>query len=138
MADTFFVGQTGDPLQVATVSLTNPIFILFMAFANMFEMGGSAAASIASCKLCCKIRSMIRTIVNIVLDPVMISGFPTAIFSVLMSVSTIVLNQVLVVYGNAPVAAIAGLNGVIYGQALTDIISILLSIVLCIKCRKRI
>ena len=31
MADTFFVGQTGDPLQVAAVSLTNPIFILFMA-----------------------------------------------------------------------------------------------------------
>lgn len=35
MADTFFVGQTGDPLQVAAVSLTNPIFILLMAFANM-------------------------------------------------------------------------------------------------------
>ena len=47
MADTFFVGQTGDPLQVAAVSLTNPIFILFMAFANMFGMGGSAAASIS-------------------------------------------------------------------------------------------
>ena len=31
MADTFFVGQTGDALQVAAVSLTNPIFILFMA-----------------------------------------------------------------------------------------------------------
>ena len=47
MADTFFVGQTGDALQVAAVSLTNPIFILLMAFANMFGMGGSAAASIA-------------------------------------------------------------------------------------------
>ncbi|MEI3167817.1 MAG: MATE family efflux transporter [Lachnospiraceae bacterium] len=47
MADTFFVGQTGDPLQVAAVSLTNPIFILFMAVANMFGMGGSAVASIA-------------------------------------------------------------------------------------------
>lgn len=47
MADTFFVGQTGDPLQVAAVSLTNPIFILFMAFANMFGMGGSAVASMA-------------------------------------------------------------------------------------------
>lgn len=45
MADTFFVGQTGDPLQVAAVSLTNPIFILFMAFANMFGMGG---------KRCCR------------------------------------------------------------------------------------
>ena len=39
MADTFFVGQTGDALQVAAVSLTNPIFILLMAFANMFGMG---------------------------------------------------------------------------------------------------
>ena len=47
MADTFFVGQTGDALQVAAVSLTNPIFILLMAFANMFGMGGSAVASMA-------------------------------------------------------------------------------------------
>ncbi len=34
------------------------------------------------------------------------SGLPTAIFSALMSVSTIILNQLLVVYGNDPVAAI--------------------------------
>ena len=47
MADTFFVGQTGDPLQVAAVSQTNPIFILLMAFANMFGRGGSAAVSMA-------------------------------------------------------------------------------------------
>ena len=47
MADTFFVGQTGDALQVAAVSLTNPIFILLMAFANMLGMGGSAVASVA-------------------------------------------------------------------------------------------
>ena len=47
MADTFFVGRTGDALQVAAVSLTNPIFILLMAFANMFGMGGSAVASVA-------------------------------------------------------------------------------------------
>ena len=240
MADTFFVGQTGDPLQVAAVSLTNPIFILFMAFANMFGMGGSAVASMALGEqnqkrmkqvstfityaslavgilfalvlvgfmqpilsifganeeiyaLACgyvfhisygapfiiwsaaasfvvrsegaskeaMIGSMIGTIANIVLDPVLISGFhlgaagaavattlgnilaslyylwyfvkksnnfsigirnftcrygifsgicscglPTAIFSTLMSVSTIVLNQILVAYGNAPVAAI--------------------------------
>lgn len=240
MADTFFVGQTGDPLQVAAVSLTNPIFILFMAVANMFGMGGSAVASMALGEQNQKrmkqvsafityaslavgilfalvlvgfmqpilsifganeetyalargyvfhisygapfiiwsaaasfvvrsegaskeamIGSMIGTIVNIVLDPVLISGFhlgaagaavattlgnilaslyylwyfvkksnnfsigirnftcrygifsgicscglPTAIFSTLMSVSTIVLNQILVAYGNAPVAAI--------------------------------
>ena len=240
MADTFFVGQTGDPLQVAAVSLTNPIFILFMAVANMFGMGGSAVASMALGEQNQKrmkqvstfityaslavgilfalvlvgfmqpilsifganeetyalargyvfhisygapfiiwsaaasfvvrsegaskeamIGSMIGTIANIVLDPVLISGFhlgaagaavattlgnilaslyylwyfvkksnnfsigirnftcrygifsgicscglPTAIFSTLMSVSTIVLNQILVAYGNAPVAAI--------------------------------
>lgn len=240
MADTFFVGQTGDPLQVAAVSLTNPIFILFMAFANMFGMGGSAVASMAlgeqnqnrmkqvsafityasltvgilfalvlvgfmqpilsifganeetyalargyvfhisygapfiiwsaaasfvvrseGASKEAMIGSMIGTIANIVLDPVLISGLhlgaagaavattlgnilaslyylwyfvkksnnfsigirnftcrygifsgicscglPTAIFSTLMSVSTIVLNQILVAYGNAPVAAI--------------------------------
>ena len=240
MADTFFVGQTEDPLQVAAVSLTNPIFILFMAFANMFGMGGSAVASMALGEQNQKrmkqvsafityaslavgilfalvlvgfmqpilsifganeetyalargyvfhisygapfiiwsaaasfvvrsegaskeamIGSMIGTIANIVLDPVLISGFhlgaagaavattlgnilaslyylwyfvkksnnfsigirnftcrygifsgicscglPTAIFSTLMSVSTIVLNQILVAYGNATVAAI--------------------------------
>ena len=240
MADTFFVGQTGDSLQVAAVSLTNPIFILLMAFANMFGMGGSAVASMAMGEKNDKrvkntssfvtwaslaigvvfglilvffmqpilhlfganeqtyafakgytvnisygapfiiwsaaasfvvraegaskeamIGSMIGTVANIVLDPVFISGFgmgaagaaiattignvlasiyylwyflkkskcfsirlkdfkignkvmsrvcsiglPTAIFSALMSVSTIVLNQILVAYGNAPVAAI--------------------------------
>ena len=41
-----------------------------------------------------------------VLSRVCSIGFPTAIFSALMSVSTIVLNQILVKYGNAPVAAI--------------------------------
>lgn len=240
MADTFFVGQTGDSLQVAAVSLTNPIFILFMAFANMFGMGGSAVASIAlgegnnkkvkkvtsfvfyssiivglifmvillafmesiltlfgadastydfargytlhisygapfiiwsaACSFVLRVEgaskeamigSMVGTIANIVLDPLFISGFgmgaqgaaiattignvlaclyflwyflkksrlfslkwsdftlkegivssicqaglPSAIFSALMSVSTIVLNQILVAYGNAPVAAI--------------------------------
>ena len=240
MADTFFVGQTGDPLQVAAVSLTNPIFILMMAFANMLGMGGSAVLSVAlgeknevrakkasslvtwasvaigvvfalllivlmnpvltlfgaNAETCEFARgytfhisygapfiiwsaaasfivraegasreamtgSMIGTIANIVLDPVFISGLhmgtagaaiattignvlasvyylwyflkksrvlslhwkyvtlregilgricftglPTAIFSALMSVSTIILNQLLVVYGNDPVAAI--------------------------------
>ena len=219
MADTFFVGQTGDALQVAAVSLTNPIFILLMAFANMFGMGGSAIISVAlgennhqsvkkissfiswaslvvgaafAAVLLCftapilhlfgadastfefargytvyiafgapfviwsaaasfvvraegaskeaMIGSMIGTIANIVLDNMLAAlyylwyflkksrrfslapkdalcgthiavrvcaaGFPTAIFSALMCVSTIVLNLILVAYGNAPVAAI--------------------------------
>lgn len=240
MADTFFVGRTGNTLQVAAVSLTNPIFILLMAFANMLGMGGSALASLAlgennsekakkassfityasfltgiifaailliftspilrllgadsgtyefakgytvyiawgapfiiwsaaasfivraeGASKEAMIGSMIGTIANIILDPIFVStlgqgaagaaiattianilasfyyiwyfikktnclsisprlftfkrdislricsaGLPTAIFSALMSVSTIVLNQLLADYGNAPVAAI--------------------------------
>ena len=30
MADTFFIGQTKDPLQVAAVSLATPVFMIFM------------------------------------------------------------------------------------------------------------
>lgn len=176
MADTFFVGQTGDPLQVAAVSLTNPIFILMMAFANMFGMGGSAVLSMAlgakNEKRARQTSSFVTyaslivgilfaVILIVFMDPIFISvlnqgtagaaiattignilasgyylwyflkkskvlslkwsdftvresiltkvcgsGLPTAIFSALMSVSTIVLNQLLVVYGNDPVAAI--------------------------------
>lgn len=47
MADTFFVGQTGDSMQVAAVSLTNPCFVLMMAVANMVGMGAAALASVA-------------------------------------------------------------------------------------------
>ena len=46
MADTFFVGQTHNALQVAAVSLTNPVFVMFMAFANLLGIGGSTAVSI--------------------------------------------------------------------------------------------
>lgn len=31
LADTFFIGQTGDDLQVAAVSLATPVFLIFMA-----------------------------------------------------------------------------------------------------------
>lgn len=41
-----------------------------------------------------------------ILSQVCLAGLPTAIFSALMSISTIILNQILVAYGNAPVAAI--------------------------------
>ena len=36
MADTFFIGQTGDPMQVAAVSLATPVFMVFMALGNLF------------------------------------------------------------------------------------------------------
>ena len=37
LADTFFIGQTGDKAQVATVSLAMPIFLLLMAFGLLLE-----------------------------------------------------------------------------------------------------
>ena len=45
MADTFFIGQTGDALQVAAVSLATPVFMVFMALGNLFGIGGSSAIS---------------------------------------------------------------------------------------------
>lgn len=45
MVDTFFVGQTGDANQVAAVSVATPIFLIFMAFGNMFGIGGSSMIS---------------------------------------------------------------------------------------------
>ncbi|MFA9465232.1 MAG: MATE family efflux transporter [Velocimicrobium sp.] len=45
MADTFFIGQTNDAMQVAAVSLATPVFLIFMALGNLFGIGGSAAIS---------------------------------------------------------------------------------------------
>lgn len=45
MADTFFIGQTNDAMQVAAVSLATPVFMLFMALGNLFGIGGSSAIS---------------------------------------------------------------------------------------------
>ena len=45
MADTFFIGQTKDPLQVAAVSLATPVFMIYMALGNLFGIGGSSAIS---------------------------------------------------------------------------------------------
>lgn len=45
MADTFFIGQTNDPLQVAAVSLATPVFMIYMALGNLFGIGGSSAIS---------------------------------------------------------------------------------------------
>ena len=45
MADTFFIGQTKDPLQVAAVSLATRVFMIFMALGHLFGIGGSSAIS---------------------------------------------------------------------------------------------
>ncbi len=46
MADPFFVGQTHDACQVAAVSLTNAVLVMYMAVANLIGIGGSATISI--------------------------------------------------------------------------------------------
>ena len=45
LADTFFVGQIGDPLMVAAVSLVSPWFNLLTALGNLFGLGGSILIS---------------------------------------------------------------------------------------------
>ena len=45
IADTFFVGQTNDPFQVAAVSLATPVFLLFMATGNLIGIGGTSVIS---------------------------------------------------------------------------------------------
>ncbi len=45
LADTFFIGQTHDALQVAAVSLATPVFLIFMAIGTMFGIGGTSVIS---------------------------------------------------------------------------------------------
>ena len=45
LADTFFIGQTHDALQVAAVSLATPVFLLFMAVGTIFGIGGTSVIS---------------------------------------------------------------------------------------------
>lgn len=45
LADTFFVGQTGDSNQVAAVSVSMPLFMLFIGLGNLFGVGGCAFIS---------------------------------------------------------------------------------------------
>lgn len=45
LADTFFIGQTHDDLQVAAVSLATPVFLLFMAAGTIFGIGGTSVIS---------------------------------------------------------------------------------------------
>ena len=45
MTDTFFVGQLGDPDQVAAVSLAAPMMLALTALANLFGIGAASTAS---------------------------------------------------------------------------------------------
>ncbi len=45
LADTWFIGQTGDPLQVAAVTVSYPIFMLLGGLGNLFGIGGGSLIS---------------------------------------------------------------------------------------------
>lgn len=45
LADTFFIGQTHDAIQVAAVSLATPVFLIFMAIGTVFGIGGTSVIS---------------------------------------------------------------------------------------------
>ena len=45
MADTWYIGQTGDTYHVAAVTLTYPVFMIMNAFANLYGIGGSSLLS---------------------------------------------------------------------------------------------
>ena len=45
LADTFFIGQTHDPLLVAAVSLATPVFLIFMSVGTIFGIGGTSVIS---------------------------------------------------------------------------------------------
>ncbi len=45
LADTFFIGQLGNPYMVAAVSLVSPWFNLLTALGNLFGLGGSSLIS---------------------------------------------------------------------------------------------
>ncbi len=45
LADTWFIGQTGDPLQVAAVTVSYPLFMLLGGLGNLFGIGGGSLIS---------------------------------------------------------------------------------------------
>lgn len=45
LADTFFIGQTHDALQVSAVSLATPVFLMFMSVGTIFGIGGTSVIS---------------------------------------------------------------------------------------------
>lgn len=45
LADTFFIGQTHNDLQVAAVSMCTPVFLLFMSVGTVYGLGGVSVIS---------------------------------------------------------------------------------------------
>ena len=45
MADTFFIGLTGDPAKVTALTICMPAFMLLSAISNLFGVGGASAVS---------------------------------------------------------------------------------------------
>ena len=45
LADTFFIGQTGDAILVAAISLATPVFLMHMALGTLFGAGGVSVVS---------------------------------------------------------------------------------------------
>ncbi|MGI6109697.1 MAG: MATE family efflux transporter [Eubacteriaceae bacterium] len=45
LADTFFIGRTGNPYMVAAVSLMLPVYNICLAFANLYGVGGGSLIS---------------------------------------------------------------------------------------------
>lgn len=45
LADTFFIGQTHNDILIAAVSLTMPVFFIFMAVGTVFGVGGTSVIS---------------------------------------------------------------------------------------------
>ena len=45
LADTFFIGLTGDDMLVAAVSLAHHVYMLFMTFGTLFGIGGTSVIS---------------------------------------------------------------------------------------------
>ena len=45
MADTFFIGQSGDPEKIAAISLCTPLFSILSGLGTLFGSGGCTAVS---------------------------------------------------------------------------------------------
>lgn len=93
MVDTFFVGKTGDPNQVASVSLCMPIYLLLMAFGNIFGIGGG---SYISRKLGAKDYESVKKISSFAFYASIIVGF------ISMAVYLIFMRDILKISGASP------------------------------------